>query len=212
LGTKSQNHYEILGLWRDAGEAEIRRAYRRLALLNHPDVSSDPAAAERFRAIQNAYDILSDPASRTRFDATLGAGVRPDADRPRSDRGAGIPEGWTPPWAQDWNAEAWLRANAGPAPRSARAIGAELRRSWKTLAGYLSALVLIIAVCALLDRAIPGLGTVVVATTFTLPFFAYFFLVFSGLRDPEDAFRNRRRRNRARVDWTADTERGHEPR
>jgi hypothetical protein len=90
-------------------------------------------------------------------------------------------------------------------------VGAELRRSWKTLAGYLSLLALIIGVCALLDWAIPGLGTAVVATTFTLPFFAYIFF-FRGLRDPEDAFGSRRRRNRTRVDRTANAEQGHRPR
>ena len=211
LGTKSQNHYEILGLWRDASEAEIRRAYRRLALLNHPDVSSDPGAGERFRAIKEAYDVLSDPVGRARFDATLGAGASPARNRARSNRGADVPEGWNPPWVQDWKAEAWLRANVRPAPWSVHTIGAELRRSWKTLAGYLSLLALIIGVCALLDWAIPGLGTAVVATTFTLPFFAYIFF-FRGLRDPEDAFSSRRRRNRTRVDRTANAEQGHRPR
>jgi len=212
LGTKSQNHYEILGLWRDASEAEIRRAYRRLAMLNHPDVNSDPAAAERFRAIRDAYDVLSDPASRARFDATLGAGVRSDADRARANRGAGVPGGWTPPWVQDWKAEAWLRTNVRPVPWSVRAIGAELRRSWKVLAVFFSSLALIVVVCALLDWAIPGLGTAVVATAFMLPFFAYVFLVFRGLREPDDAFGRRRRRNRARVDWTADAEQERGPR
>jgi hypothetical protein len=212
LGTKSQNHYEILGLWRDTGEAEIRRAYRRLALLNHPDVSSNPIAEERFRAIKEAYDVLSDPAARARFDATLGTGARSYPDRAESDRGAGVTGGWTPPRGRDWNAEAWLEANARPTPWSVRAIGAELRRSWKALAGYLSSLALIIVVCALLDRAIPGLGTAVVATVFTLPFFAYILFVFSGLRDSNDTLRSRRRRYHARVDWTADTEQGHRPR
>jgi curved DNA-binding protein CbpA len=211
LRAKVQNHYEILGLWRDASEAEIRRAYRRLALQNHPDVSSDHGAGERFRAIKEAYDVLADKATRTRFDATLSAGAWSDTDRARPDRSASVPGGWTPPWAQNWNSEAWLKANVKPAPWSMRAVGAELRRSWKTLAAYLSSLMLIVVVCALLDWAIPGLGTAVLATTFTLPLFAYIFL-FRGLRDPEDAFRSRRRRDRARMDWTTDAEHEREPR
>ncbi len=48
---------------------EIQRAYRKLARQYHPDVNSDPAAEERFKAIGEAYDVLSDPDTRRRYDA-----------------------------------------------------------------------------------------------------------------------------------------------
>jgi hypothetical protein len=184
LPTKKQNHYEVLGVWRDASDAEIRRAFRHLAMLHHPDVNSDPEAGERFRAVKEAYDALSEPDSRARFDATLGAPT-PTRGHGSSDRSSAVPGDWTPPWVRDWNAEAWLRANAAPAPWSMRALGAEIRSSWKTLVGYLGALALVIGVCALLNWAIPGLGVVVVATAFSLPFFAYLYLLHRWLGGEE---------------------------
>jgi DnaJ domain len=208
LGTKSQNHYEVLGLWRDAGEAEIRRAYRRLAMLNHPDVSSNPGAEERFRALKEAFDVLSDPAARARFDATLGIGVRFEPSRARSNRGATAPGGWAPPWEQDWKAEAWLKANAGPAPWSVRTLAGEVRGSWRTLTIFLSSLAFMIVVCALLDRAFPDLGTAVVVTVFTLPFFAYPLFVLRWVQGPNEVFsRDRRRRSSTPADSTTDAER-----
>jgi curved DNA-binding protein CbpA len=66
------NHYAALGLWLDASEDEIRKTYRRLARLHHPDRNpGDPAAAARFRTVREAYDVLGDPARRTWYDATL---------------------------------------------------------------------------------------------------------------------------------------------
>ena len=61
--------YQILGVPRDADQAEIQRAYRKLARTYHPDVNSDPAAEDRFKDISEAYDVLSDPQARRRYDA-----------------------------------------------------------------------------------------------------------------------------------------------
>src|SRR5579875_167788 len=62
--------YEILGVKRDASEAEIRAAYRKLAKKHHPDLNpGKPEAAERFKAINQANDILSDAEKRRRYDA-----------------------------------------------------------------------------------------------------------------------------------------------
>ncbi|MBN2081520.1 molecular chaperone DnaJ [bacterium] len=60
--------YEILGVARDAGPDEIKKAYRKLARQYHPDVSSSPDADERFKEINTAYEVLSDPAKRQQYD------------------------------------------------------------------------------------------------------------------------------------------------
>lgn len=61
--------YTVLGLNRQASDDEVRRAFRRLAKENHPDVKpNDAAAAERFRKISQAYDILGDAQKRRQFD------------------------------------------------------------------------------------------------------------------------------------------------
>jgi DnaJ-class molecular chaperone len=61
--------YEILGLGRDADEAAIKAAYRKLAKRHHPDLHpGDKKAAERFQELNNANDLLSDPERRARFD------------------------------------------------------------------------------------------------------------------------------------------------
>jgi DnaJ-class molecular chaperone len=61
--------YEILGLNREAGEAEIKSAYRRLAKQWHPDRNaSDPRAKDRFAELNSAYEILGDAQKKIQFD------------------------------------------------------------------------------------------------------------------------------------------------
>ena len=61
--------YKTLGVARDAGEADIKKAYRKLAKELHPDRNKDnPKAAERFSQVTNAYDLLSDKDKRARLD------------------------------------------------------------------------------------------------------------------------------------------------
>lgn len=61
--------YKVLGVSRDAGDDDIRKAYRELAKKNHPDLNpGDRAAEDRFKAITAANDILGDPEKRKRFD------------------------------------------------------------------------------------------------------------------------------------------------
>ena len=82
------NHYEVLGVGRDASTREIRRAYRRLARRHHPDLNPRPDGPERFAALAGAYEILSDPTARARYDQTLAQPVPitriagPDASPP----------------------------------------------------------------------------------------------------------------------------------
>jgi molecular chaperone DnaJ len=65
------DYYAILGVARDADEAEIKKAYRRVALESHPDrFPDDEEAHERFRLASEAYETLSDPLKRARYDST----------------------------------------------------------------------------------------------------------------------------------------------
>ena len=62
------DHYEALGVSRDASGDEIKKAYRKLARELHPDVNPDPAIQERFKNVTAAYDTLSDPQKRQQYD------------------------------------------------------------------------------------------------------------------------------------------------
>jgi molecular chaperone DnaJ len=75
----ARDFYEVLGVPRDATEADIKKAYRRLAMDYHPDRNDgDKAAEERFKEVSEAYDVLRDPQKRAQYDrygsAGLGAG------------------------------------------------------------------------------------------------------------------------------------------
>lgn len=61
--------YEVLGVEKTASEAEIKKAYRRIAKESHPDLKpDDPAAEARFKAANAAYELLKDPEKRARYD------------------------------------------------------------------------------------------------------------------------------------------------
>ncbi len=64
----SGDHYAVLGVPRDAGADEIKKAYRKLARELHPDVNPDPATQERFKDVTRAYEVLSDPRKREMYD------------------------------------------------------------------------------------------------------------------------------------------------
>lgn len=70
--------YQVLGVRRDASEQDIKKAFRRLARENHPDVNNDPEAERRFKEITLAYETLSDPAKRQRYDMFGGEGLSRD--------------------------------------------------------------------------------------------------------------------------------------
>ncbi|MCX7001381.1 MAG: molecular chaperone DnaJ [Candidatus Sumerlaeota bacterium] len=64
-----RDYYEVLGVSADAGEAAIKKAYRRLALQYHPDRNpGDKNAEEKFKEASEAYEVLSDPEKRARYD------------------------------------------------------------------------------------------------------------------------------------------------
>jgi len=77
-----RDFYEILGVGRDATEAEIKKAFRRLAHEYHPDKhKGDPSVEEKFKTINEAYETLKDPEKRAQYDrfgyvGAAGAGYR----------------------------------------------------------------------------------------------------------------------------------------
>ncbi|XP_053885132.1 dnaJ homolog subfamily B member 14 isoform X1 [Malaclemys terrapin pileata] len=66
----SKNYYEVLGVSKDAGEEDLKKAYRKLALKFHPDKNHAPGATDAFKKIGNAYAVLSNPEKRKQYDLT----------------------------------------------------------------------------------------------------------------------------------------------
>ena len=65
---KKRDYYEVLGVSKDASEADIKMAFRRLAKKYHPDVCKEADAEEKFKEIQEAYAVLSDENRRKQYD------------------------------------------------------------------------------------------------------------------------------------------------
>src|SRR4051812_22253136 len=71
-----RDYYEILGVEREASPEQIKKAYKKLAIANHPDRNrGDDAAVGRFKEAAEAFEILSDPDRRSRYDRFGHAGV-----------------------------------------------------------------------------------------------------------------------------------------
>ncbi len=84
MATATRDYYDVLGVERNASEAEIKKAYWDLARKYHPDVNDgDPSAEAKFKEINQAYQVLSDEEKRARY------------DRFGDENGAGVGGGWS---------------------------------------------------------------------------------------------------------------------
>src|SRR6476619_974757 len=82
MATTERDFYQVLGVERNASDADIKRAFRKLAQQWHPDVNTDPAAQGRFKEINEAYQVLSDPQRRQTYDMFGRAGLGGEGARP----------------------------------------------------------------------------------------------------------------------------------
>ncbi len=79
---QKRDYYEILGVVRDAGDEEIKKAYRRLAVQYHPDKNpGNEEAEEKFKEAAEAYEVLQNPELRSRYDRFGHEGVRAEFAR-----------------------------------------------------------------------------------------------------------------------------------
>lgn len=144
--------YAILGVPRDAGDQQVRRAYRRLAKRYHPDLHPDAPASQQMRRVNRAWEILSSRESRARYDAES-ALPRPDSFEHwsgaarRSPPESPPPQAWNTAWASGSTASTYYRRpsampydDAGPA--------------WQSIAGTVAVGLLLLV--ALLSGLLPG--------------------------------------------------------
>ncbi|MEA2653203.1 MAG: molecular chaperone DnaJ, partial [Chloroflexota bacterium] len=120
VATTERDFYLILGVERTATDAELKRAFRKLAQQWHPDVNTKPEAQARFKEINEAYQVLSDPARRSRYDTFGRAGVE------GADAGAGGFEGFGG-FSDIFDAFFGGAGNAASARRGRPQPGADLR-------------------------------------------------------------------------------------
>src|SRR5580658_3039949 len=92
-----KDYYQVMGVARDATEAQIKQAYRKLARKYHPDVSKEKDAEAHFKEVGEAYEVLKNPEKRAAYDQ-LGRNYQPGQD-------------FRPP--PDWNAD-FEFSGAGP--------------------------------------------------------------------------------------------------
>lgn len=79
MAEQKRDYYEVLGVSKGASQDEIKKAYRKLAKANHPDLNpGDKAAEARFKEVNEAYEVLSDSDKKARYDQYGHAGVDPN--------------------------------------------------------------------------------------------------------------------------------------
>ena len=92
---EKRDYYEVLGIGKNATDAEIKSAYRKLAKKYHPDLNpGDKTAEEKFKEVNEANDVLSDPEKRKRYDQFGFAGVDPNYGAGQGGYGGGFGGGF----------------------------------------------------------------------------------------------------------------------
>ena len=123
--------YDVLGIGRDATAAQIKQAYRKLALRSHPDVNKEPDAEATFQRIADAYATLSDAKARAKYDRS-GAGAWRAAGGSSAGRSASSTSAGARAW-DDFDPSdpvGWATSAASRNPAAAAA-AAEAQRRWR---------------------------------------------------------------------------------
>lgn len=120
--TTPRDPYEVLGVSRDAGEQEVKKAFRRLARELHPDVNAhDPQAEDKFKEAAEAYEILSDGERRATYDRYGHDGLRSGGYAPNFDQFGSIGDLFNA-----FFGGAGTSATSGPAPGGDVAVAVEM--------------------------------------------------------------------------------------
>ena len=117
--------FQVLGIPADSDTDAVAHAYRRLARVTHPDVSADPAAADRFATLAAAYRLATQAAEVAGGSASADrSGLRYDGSAYRNEHAAGGP---TSDWALEWwgSVPDWSM-RLGPTPRRRHRQGAPI--------------------------------------------------------------------------------------
>eukprot|EP00612_Vaucheria_litorea_P008370 CAMPEP_0171474290 /NCGR_PEP_ID=MMETSP0946-20130122/2342_1 /TAXON_ID=109269 /ORGANISM="Vaucheria litorea, Strain CCMP2940" /LENGTH=501 /DNA_ID=CAMNT_0012004203 /DNA_START=23 /DNA_END=1528 /DNA_ORIENTATION=- len=121
--SKKKDYYKILGVRRDAGEEDIKRAYRKAALKWHPDRQNGKTDGEKekaekvFREINDAYSVLSDPTKKNRYDSGVDA---EDLDNPHAGHGMSSHGGIDPNLLYQMFMQQQMGGRRGSAPGGVR--------------------------------------------------------------------------------------------
>ncbi len=110
----SVDHYQVLGVEREASAEDIKRAYRKLARQLHPDVNKEAEAEEKFKQVTHAYEVLSDPQQRASYDMGGGqnfGGFGPFGDIFETFFGGGAGSGRGPRPRQERGQDALIRVD-----------------------------------------------------------------------------------------------------
>lgn len=85
-----RDYYEVLGIGRDAGQEEVKKAYRRLAVKHHPDKNPGKDSEGKFKEAAEAYEVLSDPQKKAQYDQFGHEGIQAESSRGGSFGGFGF--------------------------------------------------------------------------------------------------------------------------